>query len=236
MNSVSLIRSVALIAASGLIFCATATAQSATSFNTKVLTPKAKTTKKEKSATAATPEAGPVSTTPSRFVAEADRAAYVESLAAIFSMKGRATDPFGQLQDPDAKPIVKPSATKKSTRVAQVQATPFSEIIRLIQVTTIMPGEKRFLVGNRSIKQGEHIAFKFRGRNINVEIASVNSRQIEFRNLDTGETNSIKLNLLPVGMTPGNGNIVAPGMMPNIPNAPIDLDTGTPTEEPAQNR
>jgi hypothetical protein len=237
-SAVSLLRRVTLLAALGLVISASTHAQSATNFDTKVLTPKAKTPKKDKAATPSSKEAGPVSATPSRFVGEADLDAYVESFSAVLSMKDRATDPFGQLQDPDAKPVIKPSIAKKTTRVQSIQATPFSDIIRLIKVTTVMPGEKRFLVETRSFKQGGRIPLGFRGKTINVEITSVSSRQIDLRNLETGETASIKMDLLPVGMTPGTRGITAPGMVPDSPNAPINLDndTGVPTDETSQNR
>jgi len=228
----------AAVAALAFGFGTPALGQSATNFDTKVLSPKAKNAKKEKPAAPSANDQGTINTSPSRFVGEADLEAYVASLSAVFSMKNRTTDPFGQLQDPEAKRVVKTTIAKKSQRVQQIQATPFSEIIRLIKVTTIMPGERRFLVGTRSFKEGGIIPLAFRSKVINVEVMSVRSNQISLRNKESGETASLTINLLPVGMTPGNGKITAPGMVPDNPNAPISLETetGLPTEEPAQNR
>jgi len=213
-------------------------AQSAASFQSQP--PAANETNPKRKTPAAAPspvrEAGPVSDTPSRNVSDQDFQGYVDSLTAIFTIRKRATDPFGLLQDPDAKPIVKPSVAKNSRRAAPIQATPFSEIVRLIKVSTIMPAEKRFLIGTRSVKQGERIPLSFRGRNLNVEVSSVSSRSIRFRNLENGETAELPLNLLPVGMTPGTRGITAPGMVPDQPNAPIQLDTGGIPMDPAQNR
>ena len=141
-------------------------------------------------------------------------------------MRDRATDPFGQLQDPNAKPVIKASAAKPTRRAAPIQATPFSDIIRLIKVTTIMPKEKRFLVGTRSIKQGDRIPLSFRGKKIHVEVSSVTPLQIEFRNLDNNESAALNINLLPTGMTPGTGGITAPGMLPDRPESPLELDPG----------
>lgn len=149
-------------------------------------------------------------------------------------MKTRTTDPFGQLQDPDAKPIVKPTIAKTTRRAAPTQITPFAEIIRRIQVTTIMPGERRFLIGTRSFKQGDRFPMNFRGRSINVEISMVNSREIEFRSLDNGEKASLKLTLLPPGMTPGSEGISAPGMVPDRPNAPLDIESSPSPIETSQ--
>lgn len=193
------------------------------------------TSKKDKVPKPGTKPEAPVKATPSRYVGEADLAAYVESYAKLLSIRERTSDPFGQLQDPDAKPIVKPTIAKQTRRTTPLQATPFSDIIRLLQVTTIMPKEKRFLVGTRSIRQGDIIPLGFRGKNIKVEVVSVSSQQIEFRNLDNNETASLKLNLLPVGMTPGTHGITAPGMVPDRPNATIELDPGNVPADNTQN-
>jgi hypothetical protein len=223
----------------GLLANFSASAQTAKSLKTpEASTPNPipkKTTEKEKVTTPGAKPHAPTTTTPSRFVGEADLAAYVESYANVLSIRERTSDPFGQFQDPDAKPIVKPTVAKQTRRTAPLQATPFSDIIKLLQVTTIMPKEKRFLVGTRSIKQGDVIPLGFRGKNIKVEVASVSSQQIEFRNLENNETASLKLNLLPVGMTPGTHGITAPGMVPDRPNATIELDPGNVPTENTQN-
>ena len=161
---------------------------------------------------------------PSRLVGEKELDAYVEDVSAIFSMRDRAFDPFGQPQDPNAKPVVKPTTTKTLRRVVQVQATPFSDIVRLIKVTTVMPKDKCFLMGSRTIKQGDIVNLAYHGKNLRVEVATVNSQQIDFRNLDNNESASLKLNVLPTGMSRGTGSISAPGMTPDRPDLPIDLD------------
>ncbi len=206
-------------------------AQSAANFDTKALDSEASATKETKTTKTTKPvakEAGPVSTTPSRQVADAEILPYVESIFSVLLMRGRATDPFGQLQDPDAKPIIKAPVAGVVKRAAPIQATPFADIVGMIVVTTIMPGEKRFLIGTRSIKQGDQLPLSFRGRPIRVQVTEVTSRQIGFRNLDSGETASRKLDLLPVGMTPGINGITAPGMVPDRPNAPIELEAPDP--------
>lgn len=204
-----------------------AEAQSATNFNTKEVVPATPPPASPAKAVAQKPEkpSPSPSATPSRYVQEEDVEAHVNTLSSIFSIRNRATDPFGQYQDPDAKPIVKASPNKPKSRVTQVQAFPFSDIIRLIKVTTIMPGEKRFLVGTRSIKEGDSIPLSFRGRSYKVVVAGVSSRSIEFRNSESGEVAALTLNLLPVGMTPGNGKITAPGMVPENAGAPLELDS-----------
>lgn len=213
----------------GFLLAPSALAQSAANFNTKALIPPAADPKETKAANSGTKEAPLVNTLPSRQVGTDELVPYVESLSSVFLMRGRAADPFGQLQDPDAKPIIKAPVAGAVKRAAPIQATPFSDIVGMIVVTTIMPGEKRFLIGTRSIKQGDQIPLSFRGRPIRVQVTEVTSRQIGFRNLDSGETASRKLDMLPPGMTPGNSGITAPGMVPDRPNAPIELEAPDPT-------
>lgn len=160
---------------------------------------------------------------PSRYVTKEDLPSYVKSLSEILSIRKRETDPFGQYQDPDAKPVIKPTVTKLK-RFAPAQTTPFSDIVRLIKVTTVMPSEKSFLVGTRTIKQGDQIPLSFRGKRIKVQVAEVNSTNIQFRNMESGEMAAVQLNMLPAGMTPGINGITAPGMVPDRADAPIDLD------------
>lgn len=168
---------------------------------------------------------GPAPTTPSRYVGEADLEAYIQTIASTFSINNDLTDAFGQYQDPSKRPVIKRTPKKSRNRLQPVQKTPFSDIVRLIKVTTVMPGEKRFLVGTRSIKLGDRFPIKFRGTDINVQVAAVTSRGVEFRNIDSGESGMIKLNLLPTGMTPGTDGISAPGMARDRANAPLNLET-----------
>lgn len=181
-------------------------------------------------------EGTPALNTPSRLISAESLDAYVALMTASFSIQSRDTDPFGLPQDPNAKPVVQNPVATATRRVPQLQATPFADIIRLIVVNTIMPGEKRFLVGTRSITQGQQIPLTFRGRQIRVQVTEVTSQQITFRNIDTGETASRKLDILPVGMTPGSHGITAPGMVLDRPNAPIELETSEPPIETSQNR
>jgi hypothetical protein len=195
-------------------------AQSASNFKKQP----SKTAKTEAAAPAPDPKAAKI--IPSRYVTEQELPSHVLALGEILTIRKRVTDPFGQYQDPNARPVIKPTMAKVK-RPTTIQATPFSDIVRLIKVTTIMPAEKRFLVGTRTISEGDRIPLSFRGKTIKVEVATVTSTSIGFRNIENGEQASVPLNLLPVGMTPGNNGITAPGMVPDRPDAPIDLDAGS---------
>jgi len=212
----------------GMILVSSAFAQSSANFDTKTIAPGSATSEEAtRPAKSASGVAGaPLSTTPSRHMSVADLQPYIDSVAAVFLIRGRVRDPFGQSQDPDAKPVVKASAPLAVRRSAPAQATPFADIIRLLVVTTIMPGEKRFLIGTRSFKIGDVLPLNFRSKQIQVLVTDVTSRQISFRNQESGETAVRKLDMLPPGMTPGSKGISAPGMVQDRPDAPIDLESG----------
>jgi len=182
------------------------------------------------------PSARELAATPSRNVTPDQIKAYVDSVSAVFSMRNRATDPFGLVQDPNAKPVIKPKLATTTRKYEPVKATPFSDIVKLIKVTTVMPGERSFLIGNRQIKQGDQLPITFRGRNIMIEVASVDSNRIMFRNLEDNETAALSLNLLPAGMNPGADGIAAPGMVADNPDAPLNLDGNAIPLNAVQNR
>ena len=167
---------------------------------------------------------GEVDLTPSRLISPAEIESYLKSISSLFLMKSRELDPFGMAQDPEAEVVAKPSIFGSSTPVAPKQITPFSQIVPLIVVTTIMPREKMFLYGSRPFKQGDLIPLKYQGKALRVQITEVNSQQITFKNLDTGETASRRLNGLPAGMTPGGKEPAIPGMTSDRTDSAIELD------------
>ena len=160
---------------------------------------------------------------PARYAAGGDIDGYIKSLADTFSIGSRTTDPFGQLQDPEAKPASLRPVVQNAAPAEP--ATPFTSIVPLIQITTVMAREKRFLVGSRSIAEGEQFPINYQGKIISVLVTEVSANQIEFRNVETGETASQKLNALPPGMIPGK-NLPAPGMSPAGANTPLEIQTG----------
>jgi hypothetical protein len=160
---------------------------------------------------------------------------YIEALANQFAIRDRPTDPFAQPQDPNAKIVVKTTQVKAIRRPTAEPPAALSDIVGRIPITTIMPGDKRFLVGSRSIGQGDKIPINYRNKSFRTEVTEVNSRRIVFRNLDTGEIGIRQLNLLPQGMTPGSGNIAAPGMIPISPNAPLEIDSSSPSSAGTNN-
>lgn len=171
---------------------------------------------------------------PSRYISSEELQAYVQTVSLNFSIKSRSTDPFGQQQNPDAQPKIKPPTTRTAgPKILPSQIKPFAEIVNCIRVTTVMPAERRFLIGDRSFKQGDRFPMKFRERSIKVEVAKVSSREITFRNIENSETASLKLTLMPPGMSPSNGKITPPGMISENTNAPLEIDpASTPGANP----
>lgn len=202
-------------------------AQSAANFDAKIPVPKEaapKDAKPVKQVAKSTEVAGPVLA--SRQVGPAELEPYLASLTSIFHAQSRETDPFGHYQDPDAKPVVKQTVARTTTRSAPIKVTPLAEIVQLISITTIMPGEKSFLVDTRKVKQGDELPLIWRDKTIRVQVTDVTSRMISFRNVETGEVGSRTLDMLPPGMTQGTNGIAAPGMTLDRPNSPIRLEMG----------
>lgn len=180
---------------------------------------------------------GPVSLTPSRYVTPDDFGGYVASMNASLLISGHDVDSFGQYQDPTAKPVIRTNLNQPKRVTPVYRATPFSDIVSLIRVSTVMPGDRKFLIGDREIHLGQHIPITFRGKDMKIEVTGVSASEIQFRNVESGETAPLKLNLLPAGMTPGIGGLrAAPGMVPQDNKAPIHLDGDLPSPESSQNR
>ncbi len=160
----------------------------------------------------------PVSiSTPSRSLGENDLAVYVESQAASFLIQKQVTDPFGFVQDP-----AKAQKTESTDSVAVVQRTPLSEIVRLISITAIMPRSQSFLMDSRSIKQGDILPLSYKGSKIKAQVTEVSAQKVSFKNTDTGETASRKIDFMPQGMTSG-GNLQKPDGLNSPENVSIEL-------------
>jgi len=177
------------------------------------------------------PPPAPVDTLPSRFAGH-DVEPYVAARAAIFSMRNRATDPFGLYQDPNMKPVVRQVAANLPSKLqAALPPTPLVDIVRLIQVTTIMPGEKKFLVGVRPFGEGDEFALVFQGKTMNMKVIEVTSKRILFRDLGKGEEAALETGILPPGMLAGGGKAMRPpGMVSPLENVPLQLESGPPNE------
>lgn len=172
-----------------------------------------------------TPAPKPVDNKPSRFAGD-DISPYTLSRSAVFSMSQRETDPFGLNQDPSAKPAEKTISNQPvQKRLAALPPTPLSEIVKLIRVTTIMPGEKKFLVDVREFSEGEGFSLNFQGKHLRMKVTEVLAKRITFMNLDTGDTAAIETGILPSGMIEKKETTLPPGMVSSVDDAPLDLSS-----------
>lgn len=170
------------------------------------------------------PTEAPQSEVPaSRFVSPEALDPYLVKMLASLAMNGRTYDPLGQIQDPTATPPPVKTSTTSKTRFP-TKATSFTEIIGRIKVTSIMPSQDRFLVGSKSYKKGDRFDVTHKGRSTKVEVTSVEALQIDFKNIESGEVASVKINLLPPGVQQGADGISTPGMTPDEKNRGIDVD------------
>ncbi len=176
-----------------------------------------------------TPAPEPVDNKSSRFAGN-DISSYTLSRSAVFSMTHRETDPFGLNQDPNVKPPEKKDpGLPVQKRLAALPPTPLSEIVGLIRVTTIMPGEKKFLVGVRTFSEGDDFFLQFQGKRMRMKITQVSAKKIIFANLENGDTATLETGMLPPGMIAGKGTMRPAGMVSPVDDLPLDL--GSPSAE-----
>lgn len=177
----------------------------------------------------------PAAKVPSRYAGSGpELGAYVDRYVAAMSIKTRTTDPFGRYQDPEFKapePKIINSTKKLIPRAAPPM--PFADVVAAIQVNMVMAQKKSFMVstpaGSRELKQGTVFPIQLpSGKRVRVQVKNVTAAQIDFVNLDTGETAALKPDVMPVGMERGTKGITAPGMQPNGPNAPIEINAVPP--------
>lgn len=177
----------------------------------------------EKSGEKKVPAPVPVDNTPSRFAGK-DTSAYTLARAAVFSMAKREVDPFGLHQDPSMKPAPKKVFDRlPEKRLAALPPTPLSEIVKLIRVSTIMPGEKKFLVGVRTFSEGDDFSLLFQGKRMRMEVTEVSAARIVFTNLENSDKASLETGILPSGMIAGKGTIKPAGMVSPVDDLPLDL-------------
>ncbi len=202
---------------------ASLTAQSAANFKPELLTPTDATGPKEEKTEA---DAGPIPQIPSRY-AGAELETYIASLSAVLSIRNRTNDPFCQSQDPTVKPLKPKIIQQQGPRPPALPSVKFSEVIARIPVTTVIPGEGKFLVGTRSFLKGDRFPVRYQTHTYNTQILEVTARTILFRNLENGETGNLTLDLMPQGMSKGNQGVFAPGMQPARADSPLELESDT---------
>lgn len=161
---------------------------------------------------------------PSRYVG-IDMDSYIHAVSSTFSMRNREQDPFGRYQDPNYKPKLPVAPrTRGPKKYTPPPVTPFVDIVGAIQITTIIPGQQRFLVGDRSFRVGDAMSLRTNdGKLLKVYVVAVDSDRVKFRHGVTQETAEQALKMLPGGMQRGGGGSRPPGVIAPDEQAPIDL-------------
>lgn len=161
--------------------------------------------------------------TSSRLISASELDDYLARVLAELPMTTRERDPFGAPQDPDAKPTPPPTPLGNARQITETSAT-LGEVVRLINITTVMPADRKFLVGTRSFGTGDVIPINYRGRPYRVRVEEVTSKRIRFRNIENDDTATRELDILPAGMSAGGDRGAIPGLVPTGPDVPIDLE------------
>ncbi len=212
----------------GMLLTATGLAQSVTSFDAKSSTTPVSASKEAPKATPENKLKGSSTTLDlaiaSRLIASADVESYLSAMGSTLSMHHRPNDVFGLSQDTSVKPAIASSDGTISRRPA-IAAIPLSEVVQKLKITTVILGQKSFLVGTRAFKQGDQLPLSHRNKIIHAEVTEVTSQQISFRNKETGETAIRKMDIMPTGILPGSKALTPPGLVTDPANAPIELDT-----------
>jgi hypothetical protein len=207
-------------------------AQSAEGFDTSGLVP-AEPAPAAKPAAVVAPT-GPVTDLgPSRYAGD-DIQPYVLALSGRFAIRQRATDPFGRFQDPDYKAPEPPRQAPKNPNQPYKAPPPtaFSDIIAAVKVN--MANKDHFIIEGRDrpCKVKDIITLQLpSGKVVKVQVMAVAASRIDFRNLDTGETAPLHLQLVPAGMTRGIGPLNTPGVQPTGSDAPLMIQPITPVSD-----
>jgi len=177
--------------------------------------PRVATVRPAATATGSTPIAG--------HYALADIDAYIAAMAARLSMRDRPRDPFGLSSNPSADEAPIMSASNQPV-VQAAPKVPFADIVQSIRVTAIMPGDKKFLVGSRAIREGDVLPLVSVEGTIQVRVLAVTAGTILFENTDDKTTATLHSQAMPQGMSRAGASSHVPGMQPNSPSAPLKVD------------
>ena len=131
----------------------------------------------------------------------------------------RQTGPFGLPQDLSVKKVTK--AAKKA-----VKSDAFAKAIAEIKIHMIIGNS--FVIGAREFRKGEAFSLEHNQNTFNIKVSSVNTNQIIFKDVKTGEQVTKRLNAMPKGMQRDQGFENVPGVTPagQKKSAPIKIGGG----------
>lgn len=147
-----------------------------------------------------------------------EKLAWIAEMRSKLPILSREIGPFGMAQDPDAT-VATPQQQKRKPGA-------FLNAIAAIKVNAVMPSDNKFVIGAREFQTGDAFPIIRGQRQFNIEITSVKSDHITFKNTDTGEYVKRNLNTLPQGMTRNARIDSVPGVVAanKKDTAPLNLD------------
>lgn len=157
----------------------------------------------------------------SRLISDSEVEDYLKQIAAILPMATQERDPFGALQDPDAVPKI---PLMPDMPAMPEMKTAFEDVVRMINVTMVMPADQKFIIGTRSFGVNDVLTVNYRDQPIRVRVEEVTPTKIRFRNVESDDVATRTLEILPAGMSAGGSRRSIPGLIPTGPDVPIDLD------------
>lgn len=160
---------------------------------------------------------------PTRFLADSvdDRIAEMKQQLAI---NNQERGPFGLYQVPGKAPIIRNSVAKKVTK------TPFSDFVNDIEISVVNSVAKEFLVGARIFRLGQVFPLVRGGEKLSVRVESIATSGVSFKNVDTGEIATRRLDVLPPGVRTADNTNSVPGVTPvrRAEAEPLDLSSSSP--------
>lgn len=120
-------------------------------------------------------------------------AADVERLAEKLSSRERNVDPFGVAPFPreDSAPVFEDEGIRPAKRITLNQA------LQTLKLNAVNVGQKEFLIGGRSVFQGDVIELSYRDELFQALVVEVGATQITFRDLKRDESGVMPHNMIP---------------------------------------
>ena len=141
-----------------------------------------------------------------KFMTIEERAKWIAEMRTSLPMARRALGPFGYSQTPGA--IV------KKVKTAPKRSDEFSKAIQAFKITAVMPGDDKFVIGAREFKEGEVLPVVFQGKQLRINIVSVQLDYILFKDMNTGEQKKLNMTEMPAGLSRDNKITSVPGVTP----------------------
>lgn len=148
---------------------------------------------------------------PTRLI-DGDVSKHVDMLRARLAISTQERGPFGLFQKPGKEPVKAFVSPAKKLRTVVI---PFDAVVDALTIAAVMPSDKMFMVGSRSLRVGQTLPLVAGGRTFRTRVEHVRSDQIGFRNLEDNEMAVKRLDLLPDGVSAGGGKLTPQGVIPS---------------------